>query len=293
VPKYNILKALEFDKLSAATKKKYKDANAMYDAGWWLQMKYDGVFGKAVIRPNSRHEMLSRTGEPITSANHILAALAGAADYYAPGWDSFVVLGELWHPALPFPTISGDVRRHRASPHLCFVTNDILTEDMATDAPYVGRFSDLARLVGYAPAEIRIAPRRYLTRDMSVMQQAQQWVSMGGYDGAILRDPDAPYTIGDAKRGQIVKVKPKLTLDLRVKEWSFKEGEKTGRMVPTLLVEYRGVKSWVGAGIPHAEDVKSLVGGIVEIECLGITTDGKLREPVYKGIRHDKLEPDT
>jgi DNA ligase-1 len=292
MPKYQILKALEYAKLGAKTKKQYPSAQAFYDAGWWLQMKYDGVFGKATLNPDGKHFMHSRTGEVITSANHILTALARAADNYAGSWDSFVVLGELWHSVLPFPTISGDVRRHAASPHLCFMANDLLPPEMVCIHKYEDRYKDLATLVNHAGPEIRLALRKALLDDMSVAQQAEAWVKMGGYDGAILRDPKAPYTIAEANLGQIIKVKPKVTLALRVCDIGIRAGEKTGRPVYTALVSYRGKETWIGAGMPHQLCDMPDLGVFIEVECLGLTADNALREPVYKGIRHDVLEQD-
>jgi DNA ligase-1 len=125
-----------------------------------------------------------------------------------------------------------------------------------------------------------------------VMKHAADWVAEGGFDGAILRDPHAGYTIGKVKKGQIVKVKPLLSLDLAVQRVHCSPGEKTGRPVYTVEVQYEGVTSMVGSGMPHDEEQVPLAGSIVEIECLGVTEDGKLREPRFKGIRHDKTQPD-
>jgi DNA ligase-1 len=47
---------------------------------------------------------------------------------------------------------------------------------------------------------------------------------------------------------------------------------------------------WVGA--VHGTDA-SPCGKIVEVECMGITPDGRLREPRFKGIRYDKAGTDA
>jgi ATP-dependent DNA ligase len=53
------------------------------------------------------------------------------------------------------------------------------------------------------------------------------------------------------------------------------------------------VRSWVGSGVPHNIDVSELApGAIVEVEAMGLTPDGKLREPRFKGIRYDKAGAD-
>ncbi len=125
-----------------------------------------------------------------------------------------------------------------------------------------------------------------------MVAQARHLAASGGYDGLILRRKDAGYSIGDANNGEIVKVKPTLSLDLRVVDYSIERGAKTGRLVTTLAVIYNGVRTMVGSGVPHDFCVDGMLDRIVEIECLGVTEDGKLREPRYKGIRHDKVDTD-
>jgi ATP-dependent DNA ligase len=298
--KYNILKALEYGKLSAATKKRFANEQAFADAGWWTQRKYDGVFAKFEMLGSSHglSGLETRTGEPIESCDHIREQL----ETYLPRSyrkDGVVLLGELWHESNPFPKTSGDVRRHKPSPHLKFVLNDMTSPFMFSTLPYRERYQAIRDLFPMDECPSVLVAETRFTRCSDVWQYARDLTAYkltpggGWYDGAILRDPDACYTVGDAKAGQIIKVKPKLTLDLRVARIKLDKGEKTGRVVYTIEVEYRGKLTTVGAGMPHLAAEVPPQGSIVEIECLGLTADGALREPVYKGIRFDKLEPDT
>jgi ATP-dependent DNA ligase len=291
--KYNILKALEFDKLSAATRWEYGDVRGLVAAGWWTQRKYDGVFGRVAISPTVRGTGLvfTRTDEVIVSADHVLDEIVRSlpSSVLTIGCQ---VLGELWHPSLPFPIISGGVRRHRASPHLKFVINDLLPFERVTSRPYCERLS-LLKSIWPTPSAPSLMVAETHLHSVDPIDAAVRWVAEGGYDGAILRDPDAGYTIGPASAGQIVKVKPTLSLSLRVVRFRIGEGEKTGRPVYTAVVTYRGVETTVGAGMPHLAQVCPAVGQIIEVECLGLTADGKLREPRFKGIRHDVREPDA
>ena len=115
----------------------------------------------------------------------------------------------------------------------------------------------------------------------------------GKYDGAILRDPNAGYKIGLVKNGEIVKVKPVLSLDLVVTDVFTEPGAKTGRPVYSIEVIYKGVKSKVGSGVPHKREDVPDIGQIAEVECMDITAEGKLREPRFKGIRFDKEQADV
>lgn len=291
-----ILKAVEFDKLSSATKKRYSSVQGLRDAGWWLQRKYDGCFGMAVVSATGKHRMLSRTGEDYTvSCQHILDQLAETASNQMGGWDDFVVLGEVWKAGMAFPDISGRFRQQReVAAELQFACNDLLPPELTSDHPYEMRFDDLEHLLSFRPVPGALFPvdtdRRACGNPVEV---ARNLVAQGGYDGAILRDPAAPYTIGLARLGQIVKVKPNISLDLRCIELTETVGERTGRAVYTIAVEYRGVRTEVGSGMPHKFEQLPKLGQIVEIEAMGLTADGKLREPRFKGIRFDKEEPDA
>lgn len=294
-----IMKAVEFDKLPAKFRKQYPDLQALQAAGYWLQKKYDGCFGMAVIRVDGNHQMLSRTGEDYTkSCIHILDELYEAAEALHGGTlkQSFVVIGELWLPDVAFPTISGKFRQQRACSYLQFIANDLLPIDLESLHPYRIRFDKLAELlpdlgsvggVYYCHVAETFGEGEW----DGAMYLANAWKDSGGFDGAILRNPAAGYTIGLVKRGEIVKVKPVLSLDLEVRRSHWKTGEKTGRDVLILTVIYQGVLSQVGSGVPH-DMTEPKVGTIVEIECMGVTKDGFLREPRFKGIRFDKTKPD-
>lgn len=294
-----ILKAVEFDKLSSATKKRYGSVQGLRDAGWWLQRKYDGCFGMAVISATGRHRMLSRTGEDYTvSCQHILDQLAETASNQMGGWDDFVVLGEVWCEGMTFPDISGRFRQQReVATELQFACNDLLPPDLTSDRPYEQRFDDLEDLLMFRPVPGALFPvdtdRRTCGNPVEV---AQKLVAQGGYDGAILRDPSAGYMRGLAKAGQIVKVKPSISLDLVVREIVCDKGEKTGRDVWRVGVyakQNASVLGWIGSGLPHQLPPELKVGAIIEIEAMGWTPDGQLREPRYKGVRFDKEEPDA
>jgi DNA ligase-1 len=311
-----ILKAVEFDKTSAAFRKQYKDEDALHKAGWIVQPKYDGVFGMACIREElMQSRMLSRTGEDYTlQCQHIIQSLWAALMYVrGEGWYGAVVLGEVWHPELPQRTISGDFRRHKPAPHLIFMANDLLpmaADGMAADTKcqYSARYADLYATVvaGRSREPVQVVHGAVLSRAdrATIMSDARAYVKRGGYDGLILRDPHAGYQRGLARNGEIVKVKPSLTLDLRVVGIEEGLGKHAGRL-GSVTVEYRGVQTRVGTGFtdgdriaywPVAEllgDHLDIIGKIVEIEAMGLTDAGALREPRFKGVRFDKTEPDA
>lgn len=291
---YLIMKAVEHDKLPVKFKKRFPSVASLAAAGWWTQKKYDGCMGIAMMSQTDKCRMLSRTGEVYTpSCQHILDEIAEAATEQSESWDDFIVIGEVWQPITEakFPAISGKFRRRAASPELRFVANDLLGPGMDTSTPYRLRFADLCELLPQMDsANVNVAETYHTESDPAA--RALEWQGAGGYDGAILRDPDSGYTIGTVKAGEIVKVKPVMSLDLAVTAICTTTGEKTGRAVHTITVMYKGVQTTVGSGVPHELTGFHKFGTIVEIECLGITADGKLREPRFKGVRFDKTQPD-
>lgn len=290
------MKCVEWDKLSAKFKKSNSQRMAAH-AGMWLQRKYDGCFGRAYIHPErTLCTMESREGNDYSkSCAGILDDLHALAENHCSP-DAFMVLGEVWLKDVPFPEISGRFRRQsKGVQDLGFVMHDILPPDMESERPYSKRYEDLMDfyLQGYDTSLSVASTYKVGEWDGDPLDWAIIWKSEGGYDGAILRDHDAGYHCGLVKQGEIVKVKPVLSLDIRCFGYKYEPGEKTGRMVPTIEVEYRGKRTWVGSGIPHKLDLHGIAQRIVQIDCMGLTEDGRLREPRFITIRHDKAQPDT
>src|SRR5690606_20801028 len=151
-----------------------------------------------------------------------------------------------------------------------------------------------------ADADIKIA-RTHFTPGTAGHETWQGWCNelkaRGGYDGLILRDPKGTWTRGSGVTGEIIKLKPVLSFDLRVVGAEEGKGKHAGRL-GAIVVEFQGKKLRVGTGFSDAErkdwweNGEDLIGQIAEIEAMDFSADGLLREPRFKGIRHDKLEAD-
>lgn len=284
-------------------------------ATYVVQPKFDGCHMFAIVQGRSAElvELYSRTGEEVKSCDHIKEALASM-----PGVVNGVYYGEAWSESHEFTEINGAFRRKsEQAPWMQFVIFDYITlEEFEAGRSDVGyaqrqlRMPDMmhnivdhaidvpigGRPVSKDPAPVRLAWSEGVAgllagtpRDWAAAYVADP----DGYDGVILRDPYAPFIMGDGKGGEIIKVKTVLSLDLRVDEVREAVGEKTGRTVYTIVVELpNGNMQEVGSGIPHDLARVPEVGDIVEIEALGYSKNQLLREPRYKGARHDKNEPD-
>lgn len=303
---YIIHKAVTLDKVRAKRRALLEQPRYLED-NYIAQAKYDGC-NLVALYDGKTVEFLSRTGETVFSCDHIRMCLMTF-----PGIKPGVYLGEAWCPDATFPEISGWFRRHGTdedTARLQFVIFDYLTPE-----EWIAESSD----VGYANRVSRIVPEFFsikqgtapiwsagsfghISETWSNVATAQQvcneLVAAGGYDGLILRDPNGTWKRNDrGTNGEIIKVKQVLSFDLRVVGYEPGKGKHAGK-IGTLLVSYNGVRQGAGTGLKDSErDVanyhRDWHEAIVEIECLGVTADGKLREPRMKGIRFDKTEPDA
>lgn len=288
-----IQKAAEWDKQSASFRKVFKSPNYLAKAGWWLQRKYDGVHTIIDLKTGTA---MSREGTPQPSIGHIAEHLAAAY-----GNRDAVVQGEIWVEGMPFTEINGASRRNAVQPQLGVVLYDFhdgpafrAGYDSELYADRHGKATGLAVRGAYkAPAPITFAQTSTAWEGSDAFALSAKWVAAGGYDGAILRDPHSQWKVGRSREGEVIKIKPTTSLDLRCVGWSIKPGDKTGREVVVLTVEYRGVETKVGSGIPHDLVGSECLGKIIEVECMAVNSNNTLREPRFKAVRHDKTEADA
>ena len=287
-----IMKAVAFDKLSANTKLRFGNVKALRERGWLLQPKLDGCYMAVFVKDGCVTKITSRTGEIVRSMDHVADEVSMAARRMR-NLGEFVMIGEAWNKWNSFPEISGRFRQHSNAFLLHFYGHDLVPTVGGTIADsllsYETRYSILAQMIDEAAFCYMVDYDMvdYDDPELAAMDLVQQ----GGHDGAILRDRHAGYTLGPVKNAEIVKVKPNITLDLKVVAVNEGIGAKTGRTVWTLDVVYNDVITSVGSGVGHMYD-NDWLGGIAEIECLGVTASGKLREPRFKGMRFDKDRAD-
>lgn len=271
----------------SAFKKQYTTLGDLPADEYVLQAKYDGCL--AIIIPQE-NRIITRTGEEVKSMGHIL-------DTCRRMHPTSVLFGEAYIPNTPFKDISGKFRRHTQQHDLGLVLFDAVPyEDWQArkcDKPYIGRLGDLQGRVWSA-----YPPRIYVAQTVALHDPgafAAGLVAEGGYDGAIIRRKDAPWMAGASKNGEAIKVKPVQSLDLRAWAVFPGKGKHAGR-AGGITVAYRGVETNVGTGFSDAERERLTTHGckgmIAEIEFMELTADGKLREPRFKGWRHDKEQPD-
>lgn len=288
---YIIQKAIDRKDMSGKAKK------AMDGRAYDLQPKYDGCH-MVVKFLATGVECVSATGEPVRSCEHIVAALQAVFDV-RPG-DNLAFCGEVWIPNTPFPEISGAFRRHTPQPQLKFAPFDVVQINAA---------GQLCDGTGYG---MRIRPLQTMPKHPAIVPfhnspfvnepMAESYASylkgLGGYDGAVMHDLHAPYKPGRCRDGEVIKVKPLVEVDVEVVGVKLDKGEKTGKNTAALEVRLPAGTGFVSTGLTQAQvdeihrTPSAWVGQVVAVEAMGWTEDGKLREPRFKGLRHDKARPD-
>ncbi|AXN53747.1 DNA ligase [Sphingomonas phage Scott] len=280
---YIIQKAVEIGKVVKKNRLTLEEYGQRFSA--WR--KYDGCC--AILKDGST---FSRTGEEYR-------CLDSVARFLRELYPNLVFIGEAWWGGRnQFNLISGAFRRLEENDRLQFIVHDVLPRS-AFDAGYCPiPFKDREHELIDGGALDGALNRIYLAQGWAAgtygdpQAKCNELVYEGGYDGLILRNPDGHWTVGSGTTGEIVKIKRKLSFDLEVLEVNTAVGEKTGRTVYTLVVDFKGQRLGVGSGVPHKLADVPTVGSIVEVEAMDYSSDGLLREPRYKGTRFDKLSPD-
>lgn len=255
------------------------------------QAKYDGCCAVLKFGTGGRFiEALSRTGENAISMQNI-----GIAMYqlYGDAIANTVIIGEAWWPGKgEFNKISGEFRRYTPSDKLLLAINDVIPLTDFERGECDTEYQERVRAWRTVKEERFFFVQCYCPGSSDPQEKCNQLVKVGGFDGLVLRKQDGKWKVGRGTTGEIVKVKQKLSFDLRVLEVNTVTGEKTGRDVFKLVVDFRGKPLGVGSGLPHTREEVPNVGDIVEVEAMDYSSDGLLREPRFKGVRFDKLQPD-
>lgn len=296
-----IHKAVELSKVKVARRRELEQPG--YIAKYYIaQPKHDGCNTVMHLSPDGYACTSSRTGENNFAMGRAERALSSFLAPEVAAYGGLVILGEAWWPGRDqFSEISGHFRRHRESDKLRLVVFDCLTAaEFDAGVSDVGYLNRMKRLGHPSTWDINPDPVQ-LVRSYSLREEPQEFcnrlVEKGGYDGAVYRDPFGSWQRGPGTSGELIKIKRKLSFDLLVTGVYEGLGKNAGRC-GAIGVSFRGKELRVNAGTDAEReqwfaDPTSIVGKIVEVEAMDFSSEGLLREPRYKGIRHDKLEPDA
>lgn len=295
-----IHKAVELSKVKIARRKVLEQPG--YLAKHYIaQPKHDGC-NTVMLLDQGGASTMSRTGEPNRALGRAERALSSLLAEPIRRYGGLAILGEAWWPGRDqFSEISGHFRRHQDSDRLRLVVFDcLILEEFEAGLSPIGYVNRMARLDHVLWPIVKDDVQRiasYKLPNIEPQSFCNQLVEKGGYDGVIYRDPHGTWERGRGTTGEIIKIKRKLSFDLRVTGVYEGLGKNAGRC-GAIGVSFRGQELRCNAGTDAEReawfaDPSLIVGKIVEVEAMDFSSEGLLREPRYKGIRHDKAEPDA
>jgi ATP-dependent DNA ligase len=184
----------------------------------FAQRKYDGdrVVAQLV---NGEVDLYSRRLKPIVGFQEIRRDLAAAiSQMVASGFD-IATDGEFYKHGVPLQTINGIVRNEIKSEQLEYWIFDVIVKDNL-EMPYRRRLELVNTLFKYIPAGSFVKQvETYPIINMADFQKLQKTFLKEGFEGAMYRNPDAPYetsTDGEKRSYYLLKLKPVYTDEFRV-----------------------------------------------------------------------------
>lgn len=138
---------------------------------------------------------------------------------------------------------------------------------------------------------LKIVERRYIRSSHDRIKALHDMYVDKGYEGAMIKDPVAPYSF--KRDWSVMKFKAFHDVDLPVKQLLEGTGKHSGKL-GSFVVDYNGVDVQVGSGLSDALREKiwnhkeAFVGRIIEVRYQEVTPDGSLRFPTFVCFRNDR-----
>ena len=266
-----------------------------------VEPKLDGIRCFAIVE-NGNVTLLARSGKQINNFNSSIGKelsllRSGCYDGEIMGEDFTSLMRQAYRKDDVdlsgtyfgiFDYLPLDEWKTKQSTTSCFERYNLL-KDILT-----GEESCTAGMGGNSKSDykyLRIVKRHYLRPTFETLKNYHDKCVSQGYEGAMIKDIDAPYKFG---RGyEVMKYKAFHDVDLpiaRVLEGTGKHAGKLGSVV----VCYNGVNVQVGSGF--SDEIRDLVwqnpqdfiGRVIEVRYQEVTPDGSLRFPTFVCFRNDR-----
>ena len=138
---------------------------------------------------------------------------------------------------------------------------------------------------------LKCIPRYIVTADYSAIKDWHDQFVVDGFEGAMVKDLDAPYKFG---RGpEVMKLKAFHDVDLKIEKLIEGTGRHSGKL-GSVSVVYNGVDVQVGSGFSDElrrtiwDSPNDFIGRMIEVRYQEETPDGSLRFPTFVCFRNDR-----
>jgi DNA ligase-1 len=305
--KYIVHKPIEFDRLSAAWKKRVGVSEIDNLGDKYAAMhKYDGCHAIVKLTGPQTFEIVSRTGEVVRSMDHVGRFLLQRFQTLLFRGQQIAVLGEAWARGTAQRIASGWFRKHDAQTLLQFAAFDSLPladfEAGVCEVPFQTRYAGmLSHLRGFTESDTVFPCPMFMPGTYgpptALAAMLQSFGASRAFDGAILADLDAGWKAGAGSDGAKIKVKPRPTFDLLIVGFIEGKGKYAGTLGAVQLKFNDGtlVEASGGTDDERAEmwaNQSKYLNKIGEVSALERLPSGELREGVFKGVRFDKVDID-
>ena len=269
-----------------------------------VQPKLDGVRMLTLLLPDGRVRLFSRTGH---SFDHLIPVIFPRASKM--GEPGTLLDGELYVHGEGFQAIVSAVKDRGLAgplvPRLAYHLYDaILPGAAGKAAPYAARRKAIADAAAAAGGghRLEVVPTAEADGRADVERLMRKWNKAGGYEGVMVRDPDAPYEPGKRSRS-LLKYKRFDDAEFEIVGHEEATGKDRGTVVFVCSNgRGKGSKGAEGTKGPDAtfrvrptgtraerakmlRDVDSLVGKMLTVRFQGRTDGGLPRFPVGVAVR--------
>lgn len=244
--------------------------------------KYDGVFCCAILDDEREVHICSRTGEEYLSMEHLKTPLKEQLNDFPTTY----IIFEACIPNKTQNIVSGACRdTKKQHPEIVAYIHTFVENDVS----FITRAD-----VGECPPFVIVDHKPVQSLTEAMMKAEEIW-NRGGEGLVLHANLFQPYQ-GGKRNASIIKIKKGLSVDLRC-IGVFGGAGKYADTLGGILCSYKG-KTIRVSGMNDTErklwweDNSLIMGKIVQIDAMGESAKGVLREPRFKGIRYDKEEPD-
>lgn len=253
----------------------------------FAQPKLDGVRVVADVNVEAGVvQWFSRSGKPFTTFDHlneVMVEMVKATGRKRSRFDGEVVTGS-------FNKTVSEARKKRAQAlDAQYHIFDWIDDDVAPQ-PYRDRYQALWSRLTPTDDRIQIVPITEV-RSQEAADGVYQKHLDAGFEGTMLKDPDAPY---QHKRSYAwMKLKEEQSIDVSIIDWVPGTGKYLD-MIGALTINHNGIFVNVGSGLTdelRSVNPDTLMGRLIEVSYQHETPDGSLRHPRFKRFRDTEHAP--
>ena len=138
---------------------------------------------------------------------------------------------------------------------------------------------------------LRLVQRNYVCTDEKVIKTQHDKYVNQGYEGAMIKDPSAPYYF--KRDWAVMKYKDFFDADVIIKKCLEGTGKHSGKL-GSFVVDYEGVDVQVGSGLSDElrekiwKNKSKFIDKMIEVRYQEVTPDGSLRFPTFVCFRNDR-----